>query len=99
MTEVDLSGLRRYELKYTITETQAQAIRDYIEPMFSLDRHADPAQCGYTVNNVYLDTPRLRFYYDTKFKQETRLKSRVRYYGQAPDDFVDTAAAQRLYRP
>lgn len=85
---VDLSGLRRYELKYTVTESQAQAIRDYIQPLFSLDRHASPQQRGYVVNNVYLDTPGLRFYYDTKFKQETRLKSRVRYYGQAPDDFV-----------
>jgi hypothetical protein len=84
----DLNGLQRYELKYTVTESQARAIRDYIQPLFSLDRHASPELGGYTVNNMYLDTPGLRFYYDTKFKQETRLKPRIRYYGREPDDFL-----------
>lgn len=86
--EADLNGLRRYELKYTVTESQARAVRDYIRPLFSLDRHASPEQNGYIVNNVYLDTPSLRFYYDTRFRQETRLKPRVRYYGRQPDSFV-----------
>ncbi len=86
--EPDLQGLRRYELKYTVTESQARAIRDYIQPLFSLDPHASRGQGGYTVNNVYLDTPGLRFYYDAKFRQETRLKSRIRYYGPAPDTCV-----------
>lgn len=84
----DLQSLRRYELKYTVTEAQARAIRDYIQPLFSLDQHASVEEGGYLVNNVYLDTPGLRFYYDTKFKQETRLKPRVRYYGLEPDAFV-----------
>ena len=86
--EVDLHGLRRYELKYTVSEALALEIRDYIQPFFSLDRNAARDVGGYTVNNVYLDTPGLRFYYDTKFRQETRLKSRVRYYGAAPDSTV-----------
>ena len=86
--EADLNGLRRYELKYTVTESQALEIRDYIQPLFSLDKHASAVQGGYTVNNVYLDTPGLRFYYDTKFRQETRLKPRVRYYGLEPVNFV-----------
>lgn len=83
--EVDLNRLRRYELKYTVTESLARAIRDYIQPVFSLDKHASAEQGGYIVNNVYMDTPCLRFYHDTKFRQETRLKPRVRYYGQRPD--------------
>ncbi|MBT6145004.1 MAG: polyphosphate polymerase domain-containing protein [Gemmatimonadetes bacterium] len=75
-------------MKYTVSESQAVAIRDYIQPIFTLDRHAAAEQGGYVVNNVYLDTPGLRFYYDTKFRRETRLKPRVRYYGQEPEDFV-----------
>ena len=84
----DLTGLRRYELKYTVPESLARAIRDYIQPLFSLDEHASVERRGYIVNNVYLDTPGLRFYYDTKFRQETRLKPRIRYYGPAPDQFI-----------
>ena len=86
--EADLNRLRRCEMKYTVPESLALAIRDYIQPLFSLDKHASPEQRGYIVNNVYLDTPGLRFYYDTKFHQETRLKPRVRYYGPEPDQFV-----------
>ena len=82
--QTDPSGLERYELKYAITEAQAEAIRDHIQPLFSLDPHADPQQRGYIVNNVYLDTPGLRFYYDTKLRRERRLKPRVRYYGTEP---------------
>jgi hypothetical protein len=86
--EADLNGLRRYELKYTVSESLAREIRDYIQPLFSLDKHASTEQRGYIVNNVYLDTPGLRFYHDTKFRQETRLKPRIRYYGAEPDQFI-----------
>ena len=40
------------------------------------------------VNNLYLDTPDRRFYYDTKYRKLTRFKPRVRYYGTKPDEFV-----------
>ncbi len=86
--EADLNDFRRCELKYTVPGSLALAIRDYIQPLFSLDEHASSKQGGYLVNNVYLDTPGLRFYYDTKFRQETRLKPRVRYYGPEPDNFL-----------
>lgn len=86
--EIDLNKVRRYELKYTINESLAAAIRDYIQSIFSLDKHADPQKRGYIVNNMYMDTPGLRFYYDTKFRKLTRFKSRIRYYGSKPDDFA-----------
>jgi VTC domain-containing protein len=84
----DINVLQRYELKYTISESVADAIREYIQPIFSLDSHACPEQRGYIVNNVYMDTPGLRFYYDTKFHKLTRFKPRVRYYGPRLDQFV-----------
>jgi hypothetical protein len=86
--EVDPYGHRRYELKFAVTESLARAIRDHIQPIFSLDKHASSEQGGYIVNNVYLDTPSLQFYYDTMFKKETRFKPRVRYYGRQPEDFL-----------
>ena len=81
-----ISTITRYELKYTINESQAHAIRDYIGGFFSLDRHADPATKGYTVNNLYFETPDRRFYHDVKFRKLRRVKPRVRYYGFRPEN-------------
>jgi len=83
--DVRPGGPRRYELKYTIPEQLARAIRDHIQPLFSPDPHATADDGRYVVNSLYLDTPGLRFYYDTKFRKLTRLKLRVRYYGTYPD--------------
>ena len=84
----DISVPQRYEFKYTISESMADAIRKYIQPIFSLDSHACPEQRGYIVNNVYMDTPGLRFYHDTKFHALTRFKPRVRYYGPQLGQFA-----------
>jgi hypothetical protein len=77
----DLVDIRRYELKYAITEDVAAAIKAHIAPMCVLDRHVHCGEPGYTVNNLYFDTPALRFYYDTKFRKPMRYKARARYYG------------------
>jgi hypothetical protein len=79
---------KRYELKYTITEELAAEIRDYIENICTMDKHVPPGENGYVVNNLYFDTPDLRFYYDTKFRKMTRYKIRARFYGERPTDFI-----------
>ncbi|PIS29783.1 MAG: hypothetical protein COT43_03045 [Candidatus Marinimicrobia bacterium CG08_land_8_20_14_0_20_45_22] len=84
MTE-DLTKIRRYELKYTITESVAGEIRDYIRNICVLDKHAATGKNHYIVNNLYFDTNDLRFYYDTKFHKLTRFKARARYYGLKSD--------------
>ncbi|MBU0713040.1 polyphosphate polymerase domain-containing protein [bacterium] len=84
----DLSTIRRYELKYTITESMASEIRDYISNICSLDPHVPPGDSGYVVNNLYFDTPDLKFYNDTKFRKLTRFKPRARYYGMTVSDFI-----------
>lgn len=84
----DLSQIKRYELKYVISEKTATKIRDYIQGICSLDRHASPKTGGYIVNNLYFDTPSLHFYYDTKFRRLTRYKLRARYYGEQVTDFI-----------
>jgi len=88
MLEKDLNKVRRYELKYCITESEAAAIRDYIQPLFSKDRNVPPGAVGYTVNNLYLDSPSLRFYWDVKFKRLTRVKPRMRFYGSELEDSI-----------
>jgi hypothetical protein len=62
----DLTKIRRYELKYTIPESTAAAIRDYISNICTLDKNVPVGQNRYIVNNLYFDTYDLRFYHDTK---------------------------------
>jgi len=84
----DLSKIRRYELKYTVTEAIAAEIIDYIKGFCSLDENVPTGERGYIVNNLYFDTPDLRFYYDTKFRRLTRYKPRARYYGKNIGDYI-----------
>jgi len=84
----DLSKIRRYELKYTITEQLAAEIKDYVKRICSLDKHVPQGETGYVVNNLYFDTPDLRFYTDTKHRKLTRYKPRARYYGLKPGNLI-----------
>lgn len=84
----DLSEIKRYELKYTITEELAGQIREHIKGICTLDEHVPPGESGYIVNNLYFDTPDLKFYYDTKFRKLTRYKPRARYYGKKATDLI-----------
>ena len=45
----DLSTIRRYELKYTITESMASEIRDYISNICSLDPNVPPGESQQSV--------------------------------------------------
>ncbi len=85
---LDLSKIRRYELKYTVDEDIAAEIRDYIQSFFSLDKHVPPGKGGYIVNTLYFDTPDLRFYHDTKNRKLTRYKPRARFYGEKVTDYI-----------
>ena len=89
--------IKRFELKYTITESLAQEIRDYIKNYFSLDKYVAPGKDGYIVNSLYFDTPDFRFYYDTKNRKVTRYKPRARYYGVKAKDFIWTEIKFRNY--
>ena len=84
----DLSNTRRYELKYAITESTASEIRDYIKNICTMDKFVPEGEKGYTVNNLYFDTPDLRFYNDTKFRKPVRFKPRARYYGNKATDLI-----------
>ena len=92
---VDLAPIHRYELKYTVTEGLAAEIREFIQPLFSLDANLPAGEPSYTVNSVYMDTPGLRFYHDTRLRQLLRFKPRVRYYGTGR---VESATLEVKYR-
>jgi len=66
----------------------AAKIRDYIRNICILDPHTPAGQNGYVVNNLYFDTPDMRFYTDTKFRKMTRYKPRARFYGNQVGEFI-----------
>ena len=84
----DVSNTRRYELKYTIDESMAFEIKDYIKGICTIDKFVPEGEKGYVVNNLYFDTTDLRFYNDTKFRKPTRFKPRARYYGNKATNFI-----------
>lgn len=86
--DLALSKIRRYELKYTVSEEQAEEIKEYVQNICSIDKHVPEGESGYTVNNLYFDTHDLRFYHDTKHKKLTRFKPRARYYGMKAMDYI-----------
>lgn len=84
----DVSNTRRYELKYTIDESMASEIKDYVKDICTIDKFVPEGESGYIINNLYFDTTDLRFYNDTKFRKPTRFKPRARYYGNKATNYI-----------
>jgi len=84
---VETSIISRYESKYLVTESMVPALREYIGAFCSVDRNAGP-DGRYAVNNLYFETPDLRFYNDTRLKRFTRFKPRCRFYGDGSDGYL-----------
>lgn len=78
---VDLNRIRRYERKYLVNPEQAAVVREFVRGFMEPDLHTEPDLGGYTVNNLYLDTPDLYFYHEVKLRRLRRFKPRMRYYG------------------
>ena len=81
------SVVSRYESKYLVPETMVPELRRFIGAFCSPDRYAGP-DGRYVVNNLYFETPDLRFYNDTRLKRFERFKPRCRFYGDGSDGFL-----------
>jgi hypothetical protein len=87
--------IKRYELKYAVTEETASEIREYIKDICTLDKHVLPGADGYIINTLYFDTLDLRLYHDAKLRRLNRYKTRVRYYGIQPTESIWTEIKYR----
>jgi hypothetical protein len=87
--------IRRYELKYTVSEEVACAIREYVKDICTYDKHVLPGTDGYIINTLYFDTPDLRLYHHAKIRRLNRYKTRVRYYGLQPAEDLWTEVKYR----
>lgn len=74
----------RFELKYLISETCADGVRDFLRSYLVSDEFNPPAGGGYQVNSVYLDSPDLELCNATMQGLKNRYKLRIRFYDDLP---------------
>jgi len=80
---------RRFELKYRVSPSQAEAIRDYIRAYLTLDKYSRPDNDpSYRVCSLYLDSNSLALYHQTCHGFKNRFKLRIRYYDSEPSNPV-----------
>jgi hypothetical protein len=75
----------RIEAKYTVPSSMAGEIARYIQPYVVEDPHAEgQPDHAYDVLTLYLDSPDLRLYRETREGVLNRLKLRIRRYDRSP---------------
>lgn len=76
----------RYELKYRISESKAEAITQFIKPYLHLDRYSKLRTNGaYPIVSLYLDSDNLQLCRESLEGKKNRLKLRIRSYTDEPD--------------
>ena len=75
----------RYEMKYLITESQADAIRRLVKTRLMPDAHSHGNSIGYRVRSLYLDSRDLTCYNETQCGTKNRFKLRIRFYDEDPN--------------
>jgi len=77
------SEVFRFERKYVVTRTAADAIRRFIAAYLVPDVYmAGQGPYGYQVNSLYFDTPSLSLYRESVEGHKNRYKLRIRFYNE-----------------
>ena len=71
----------RFELKYLITQRQAEIFKDALRAYLSPDDHGN-GDGRYSLTSIYYDSPDYRFYWEKMDGLKFRRKLRIRYYEQ-----------------
>ena len=87
----------RFELKYVISESKARQIRQYVRSFLELDDYGvGKPEFSYPVHSLYLDSDRMKTYWDTVNGNKNRFKLRIRYYNDDPDAPVFLEIKRRM---
>ena len=87
----------RFEFKYTIDETRARAIRDFVRSTLVHDENADPKlNYSYPIHSVYLDSASFSLAQATLQGLKNRFKLRMRFYDDKPDSPIFFEIKRRL---
>jgi hypothetical protein len=78
----------RFEYKYVIRETQAEALIRDLAPFTTPDPYS-PTERGYPVHSIYWDSPDFTFFWEKIDGQKYRRKLRFRRYEGSRDAFVE----------
>ena len=83
---VDLNFGCRYELKYLISESKAQALAQFVQSYLPLDRYCKlQSSDAYPIVSLYLDSHNLQLCRESLEGHKNRFKLRVRSYTDDPD--------------
>jgi len=87
----------RFELKYLISETTAQRLRDFVRCYLAMDEYGvGRPNYSYPVHSLYLDSDDLKIYWRTVNGDKNRFKLRLRYYSDNPDSPVFFEIKRRM---
>ncbi len=83
---VDRTLRCRHEMKYLISESQAEAMAQFIKPFLQPDRYCKLQRGGtYPIVSLYLDSDNLHLCRESLTGQKNRFKLRIRSYTDEPD--------------
>lgn len=78
---LDRALMRRYEIKYLVSESAAAAITQFISPYTHLDRYCKLQADGvYPLVSLYLDSDDMQLFRESMEGKMTRFKLRIRSY-------------------
>jgi len=87
----------RFEYKYLVSETQAQAIRAYVKGYLAPDDYAVASpDHAYDIHSLYLDNPQMSLCRATLDGLRNRVKIRIRFYDQEPTSPVFCEIKRRV---
>jgi len=76
----------RHEIKYHISESEAEAITQFIKPYIQMDRYSKLHRKGdYPIVSLYLDSNELQLCRESLHGHKNRFKLRIRSYTDEPD--------------
>jgi hypothetical protein len=86
----------RFERKYLLSDSVAIAVRNELLPHLDVDVHTPPESVrGYQVLSLYLDTPTLDLYKQSRQGLKERIKLRVRFYDHDPEGLAYVEIKQK----
>jgi hypothetical protein len=87
----------RFELKYLITPSVAERVRDFVRCYLNMDEYSvGKPNFAYPVHSLYLDSDNLEIYWRTINGDKNRFKLRLRYYSDHPDTPVFFEIKRRM---
>lgn len=78
--------MHRYEYKYLVPFSLADAVREAVTPFTVPDPHWPPGRSDYTIRSIYLDRARFNSFTEKKEGIRDRCKLRIRGYNEGDED-------------